>query len=230
MALVKLGPMFAEASGKIGGLVAARNRGGAYVREWTKPLVSTSTEALAAKARLGAYAQGWAGITANERAAWHSWANGNPVTNRLGETRVLSGHQAYVQLNTVIDLVGGTPIDVPPVTTAPGALLTLVFDGDIGAGDFDLTYTATPLAAGIMLYLRGCQVNSPGIKYVTNLYKHIGVSAAAQASPFDIQTLWDARLGAAQVGQTCHIEVRLVDSLSGLVGPPIRTSVVATST
>lgn len=230
MALVKFGPMVAEVSGKIGGSVYARNRGGAYVRDWTKPLVSTSSYALAAKARLAAYAQAWQGLTDAQRASWKAWAQSNPITNRLGEPRVLSGSQAYVQINGVLGAIGSSTISVPPTGTAPLALATLVADADIGAGDFDLTYTATPTAADDKLYIQACVVASAGIRYVTNLYRLIGVSAAAQASPFDVQSLFEARFGTPNVGDTVHFAVSVVDSVTGLLSQPIRDSVVVTTT
>jgi len=230
MALIKLGPMVAEVSGKIGGAVYARNRGGAYVRDWTKPLSSTTSYALAAKSRLTALSQAWQGLTDNQRAAWKAWAQANPVINRLGESRVLSGSQAYVQINGVLGAIGSSYVDVPPGGTAPAALTSLVVDADIGAGDFDLTYTATPLAADDKLYIQACRVASAGVTYVNNLLRLIGVTASAQASPFDVESLFEARFGTPNVGDTVHFAVSVVDSVTGLLSQPIRGSAVVTTT
>ena len=230
MALIKFGPMVSEASGKIGGSVYARNRGGAYVRDWTKPLKSTSPAALAAKSRLAAYSQAWQALTDAQRASWKAWAAANPVINRLGESRVLSGNQAYVQINGVLGAIGSATVSVPPTGTAPASLITLAADGDIGAGDFDLTYTATPLAADDKLYIQACVVASAGISYVNNLLRLIGVSAGAQASPFDVQSLFEARFGTPNVGDTVHFAVSVVDSVTGLLSQPIRDFVIVTST
>lgn len=228
--LVKLGPIIGDASGRLGTVIAARNRGGAYLRNGTKPLVSTTAYALAAKALLASLSQDWQALTAAQRASWEAWADSHQVINRLGEPRTLTGHQAYIKLNAIIDNAGGTTISVPPVGTAPDALTSIELDGDIGAGDFDITYTGTPLAANHALYIKACVVNSAGIVYVTNLLRLIGVSAAAQASPYDIQTQFVARFGTPNVGDTVHVAVSVVDTTTGLISPPVRDSVVVTTT
>jgi len=228
--LVKLGPIIGDASGRLGTVIAARNRGGAYLRNGTKPLTSTTQYALAAKALLGTLSQNWQELTATQRASWTAWAQSHPVLNRLGESRVLTGSQSYVKINAVIDNAGGTIIDVPPVGTAPDSLITLTVEYDIGTGNKEIAYTATPLAATDVLYVRACVANSAGIVYVTNMLRLIGVSAAAQASPFDIETLFDARFGEPNVGDSVHVAVAVCNADTGLVSPQLRASTVVIST
>lgn len=230
MALIKPGGIVGQISGRVGGDVYSSNRYGRYVRNGSIPITSTTTEAINAKGRLATVSQAWQGLTAAQRAAWASWAQTNPVVNRLGDSVVLTGHAAFVKCNTVLYYLGAAQIDDPPLSTAPVPLVTLTQSCDIGAGTFDLTYTATPLAADEYLYIRTAVVDSHAINYVQNLLKLVGVSAAAQASPFDHQTLVEGRFGTLQVGQRVHTEVSVVSDDTGLVSAPLKavTTVVST--
>jgi len=230
MAKFTPGPTVAAVSGSIGGTVFSRNRYGAYMRFRAKPVVSTTTYVQAAKARLAAATQAYQGLTAAQKSAWASWAQANPVQGSLGFPQVLTGHAAYVGLHCRALLAVETPLDEPPVTTGPEALTTLTMTGDIGAGAFGVVYTPTPLAATEELWIRACVVSSTGINYIENLLKHIQESAAAQASPFDFQTALVARIGTLQVGQVCHAQASVFDAATMLLSPPMRTSVVLTST
>jgi hypothetical protein len=224
------GPAIAAASGSIGGTVFSRNRYGAYTRNRAIPITVTSEAAIAAKARLAGLSADWQTLTAAQKRAWTAWAQNNPQTDALGQVQVLTGHAAYVGLNSRILLVAGTQIDVPPIVPVPEALETITLTADIGAGDFEIAYTPTPCAAGVAIAYKACVVDSPGINYVSNLLRFITVGAAAGASPLDIETAMGNRFGSFQVGQTVHVWVAQMHLASGQIGPYIRSSVLVTTT
>ena len=224
------GPMIGAASGSVGGQTASRNRYGAYFRTRAIPTTATSDAALSAKSRLAAASQAWGALTAAQRLSWRTWAQTNPVTDALGQQQVLSGHAAYVGIWTRTDVCGGTPFAAPPLGAAPDALLTLTATWDIGAGDFEITYTGTPLGASEKLYIQAAVCDSPGISYVQNLLKLVGFSAAAQASPFDAQTLIEARFGSLAADQIVHMQVSVIDTTTGLLSAPRIVSGTVVST
>ena len=230
MAKIKLGPVVAQASGSVAGTVFSRNRGGTYMRTRAIPTDPNTVDQQNVRAILATQSQGWADRTAAERAAWENWATQNPVTDVLGAAIVLSGHQAYVRLNSRLDFLDQTLLTAPPIINAPLALDTVVQDGDIGLGDVNLTFTATPLAAGVVLWIQAAVVNSPGITYIRNLLRFVGSSAAAQASPFDDQTLIEAKFGTLIVGQTLHARVSTFDVATGLLSVGLESRVVITTT
>lgn len=230
MAIITPGQMAAAASGSVGGTVFSRNRGGAYVRNRSVPSNPNTTAQQVARANLAARSQEWQALTAAQREAWTEWARQHPITNALGAQILMSGAQAYSRLNTRINTAGGTLITVPPTADPPDALLTIALAADIGAGDVDITYTATPLAAAEHLWVRSAVVTSPGITYITNLLRFTVVSSAAQASPLDIESAVAAIWGTLQVGQTLHVEAGVFDSSSGLLSPLRRDSAVISTT
>lgn len=230
MAIITPGPTVAAISGSIGGTVYSRNRGGMYIRNRAIPTDPNTSFQQNVRAILATQSQGWADRTNAEREAWRIWASQNPITNALGNAIILSGHQAYVKLNSRLDFDDSTLITVPPIINAPLALDTLVVDGDIGAGDVDLVFTATPLAASIKLWVDAAVVNSAGVRYVRNLYRNVLISASAQASPLDIQTEVETKFGTLIVGQTLHVRVSTFNAATGLKSVALEDSVVVTTT
>lgn len=221
MAIIRTGGIVGQISGSIAGVTYSRNRGGAYVRNRAIPTKSTTFYAEQAKQRLGDISKLWGALTAAEQQAWKIWAEVNPVTNKLGDQIKLSGHQAYVQLNNVITNCGGTVISDPPVSAPPSGLLTLTPTYDIGTGNFQIAFTATPLGATEQLLVWMAIVDNPGVNYVNNLYKLIQVSSAAQASALDTETAAATRFGTLLVGQRVFYRVQVADNATGLRSQPI---------
>jgi hypothetical protein len=229
MAKFTPGPTVAAVSGSIGGTVYSHNRGGMYIRNRSIPIISTTTFALNAKSRLATASAAWQGLTDAQRLTWGGWALQNPVTDTLGFPRHLTGHQAYVSLNTRLAADGQSAISTPPIIAAPDGLLTLVQDGDEGLGDVDATFTATPLGANEKLWIQAAITNSAGINNVNNLYRFCGTSAAAETSPFDDEALIEARLGTLIVGTKLHVKISVFDTATGLLSLPLTDNVIITT-
>mgnify|MGYP000134250108 CR=1 FL=1 len=228
MAIFKPGPAIGQISGRIGGSVFSHNRGGAYIRNGAIPTRVTTPYAEAAKNRLAVFSAAWAGLSTADQLAWKLWATQNPITNRLGDQITLSGHGAYVQLNTTIDLAGGTPIDIPPVVAPPTALLTLTPDYSI-ANPVEIAYTATPVGASNVVFSEVAISDNPGVQYVRNLFKLVDVSAANQGSPISLGAAIATRFGTLQPGQGCFFRISIVDQDTGLRSQPLSTNGVLTA-
>jgi post-segregation antitoxin (ccd killing protein) len=230
MAKFTPGPTIGAASGSVGGTVYSRNRYGAYLRNRAVPVTSTTQEALNAKGRLAAQSEAWRALNDEQRAAWNTYTQTNPVTGPLGMSQVLTGHAAYVGINARLARAGDTLLSLPPVSTAPTALATLSATYDVGAGTTVLTFTATPLAAGVRLWVKYAVVDSTGINYVENLFKLCTVTSAAQATGYDYESDVEARFGTLSVGQKLVIRAHTFDGATGLLSAPLQTSGVIVST
>lgn len=230
MAKVMHGTLAGAVSGSVGSETYSRNRYGAYVRNRAKPIIPVTEYSLNAKARFGGQSARWADVNADSRAAWTTWAQTNPVMDRLGQSQVLTGHAAFVGLNSRLNLAGAAEIDVPPLGAAPAALTTLTGTFDAGAGDFELAFTPTPLGANERLWVQAAVVDRVSINYVKNLLKLIVISAAAQATDYDIQAAVIARFGGLIVGQKIVVMASVFNDLTGLLSTPRMVSGVITST
>lgn len=224
------GSIAGQISGSIGSTTFSRNRYGAYTRVRSLPVQPDTIYQQDARGILSTASQGWAGLSDAQRASWKSWAQQNPITDRLGTSQILSGNAAYVKINARRAACGDAALTTPPLAAAPPGLLSIVLDGDIGAGDMDVTFTATPLAAGLKLYLQGALLLGNGKTYYKNHLRFLGLSAAAQASPFDVQTLFADRLGTLVVGMRAVVLASVYDSATGLISQPLSSAVVLTTT
>lgn len=231
MALIKTGIAIGQISCRVAGNVFSRNRGGAYVRNGAIPTRSTTPFAEAAKARLANFSKGWADLTDAQRMAWKNWATQNPVINRLGDSIRLAGNMAFVQLNTTIDLAGGTPITDPPIAAPPLSPTVIAGTYDIGAGTFQLGWAGVTLGATECLAMEAAVVDNPGVNYVENLYKLVNVTAAAATSPLaNVDTFLAARFGTLAVGQRVFWRAYVIDNATGLRSAPAVTNGTIIST
>ncbi len=230
VAIFTPGPLAAAISGSIGGTVFSRNRGGTYVRNRSIPVDPNTIAQQEVRAILATQSSAWADQTDAVRAAFQNWAVQNPVVNALGHSILLSGQQAFVQINARLAFFSLSPLTSPPIINAPDGLSSLDVDGDIGLGDVDLTFGVTPLPANIALWIRAAVVNSAGVSYVRNKLRFVLGSATAQASPLDIQTQVEAKFGTLVVGQTLHVRVSTFDTTTGLLSVGLEDKVVITTT
>ncbi len=230
MAIFTPGPAVAAVSGSIGGTVFSRNRGGAYMRNRAVPVDPNTAYQIAVRAVLANQSQAWAALSDAQRQAWESWATQNTVTNALGNQIRLSGHQAFVQINSRLDFVDATTFSVPPITSAPLGLDSISLTSDIGTGTFEIAFTATPLAADVGLWYNAAIVSSAGIRYVKNLLRFAELTSSAETSPTDVEAAIAARLGTLSVGQTVHVRAAAFDNLTGLLSFPLSASSVVIDT
>ena len=217
MAIIIPGAMVSQASGRIGGTIFSRNRGGAYVRNGSIPTTVTTRFAQLIKSVTAALSQAWAGLDAEVQEQWREWASQNPVINRLGQSRTLSGHQAFVKINARLVYAGFGAVESPPIGEAPEAFVP----GEVTFVDEPLALTVafspTPAPAGVAVQCYAYLANSPGVSYVRNRLALVTTSAAAAATPLHIAQDVEDRFGTPRAGQTLHIGLRALDTTTGLV-------------
>lgn len=230
MAKFTPGPLAGQVSGSIGNTTFSRNRYGGYTRVRALPVQPNTIYQQQARSRLSTASQAWAALTDAQRDSWRQWSAQNPIIDRLGMSQVLAGNAAYVKINALRALCGDAALDTPPLAAAPTGLLTATLTADIGAGDFELAYTATPLGAGVKLFLQGAILLGDGKTYYKNRVRFLGLSSAAQASPLDVESLVEDRLGTLVVGMRCVVLASAYDTATGLLSQPLSAVAEVVST
>lgn len=230
MAKIRYGMIAGSVSGSQGNTVFSHNRYGAYIRERTVPTKATSVYANAQKAIFTNASKFWGNLPQATRLQWKTWCQTNPIVDRLGDKRILTGAAALTKLNAVILTAGGTPITEPPTTPAPAGLESASATYDIGAGNFQVTFAPTPLEADEELWIWAAVTNSPGVSYVENLYKLCFQGAAATTSPASPQSGIEARFGTLVVGQQVFLKLQVINRATGLTSgfTPLNGVVVST--
>jgi len=230
MAKIIPGPMVGQISGSIGATTFSRNRYGLYTRRRTNPTNPNTIYQQEARSYLATASSAFAALTTAQKLAWEGFAKANPVTDNLGQTVTLAPNAAYVMLNSRLLRLGESQLTTPPIVPAPTGLTSLTLTADIGAGNVEVAYTSTPLGADDHLAVWAAVCPSPGVNYVKNLLKLVQVSAAAQASPLDIETAVTARFGTLAVGMTVHVQCQVWNDATGLASVALRDSVLVTTT
>jgi len=230
MALLVPGAVVSVLSGKIGGTVFARNRGGAYARSYAIPTRVTSDSAQTVKAAFAAASQAYANLTTAQIAAWDQYGQENPVSNRIGQLITLKGQSWFVGCNSRLIVAGETQITLPPILAAPVIAVasdaTFTVTGDVAT----VAIAAHTADASIRVLVYGARSVSAGKRYVENLYTSVYLSdAGASGTTLDIFDGVVGKLGSLQAGVTYHLKVVMLDIRTGLVSAPQWLSAVCTS-
>lgn len=230
MAKITAGPLAGVVSGKLGCVVFSRGRYGPYLRTRVLP-TRVSTEATRdVRGRLSSLSKAWASLDGAEQLAWKTWAETHPIVDRLGNSRVLSGSAAFIQLNARILQASGTQIDVPPTVASPAPILTLSLVVDVGVGDeATLDWTSGQTGAMECVAVWMAVVDSLGREYYRNLMKLVAVTAGAQATGIDLQAAIESRFGTSLLGQRVFVEAEVWDNATGLVSSRSACSTIVIS-
>jgi hypothetical protein len=130
--------IYSEIRGSVGGNTYSRVRGGAIVRNRTKPINPSSPAQALVRSRVATLAAAFGALTPEQITAWNQFAQTYPAKNALGESYVPTGKQVFFVCNLNLLSVGLAQISVPPYEEAitPGV--------DIEAAIFAVTIPASP--------------------------------------------------------------------------------------
>jgi hypothetical protein len=221
------GSLAGAVSGALGNDVFSHGRHGAYIRRRVIPTKVVNDYTTEVRNNLIACARAWGALTSEKQAAWNTWAQSHPITDRLGQKQVLFGAAAYTQLNTRILRAGDTVIDVPPTASAPLPLLTLSAVATFAAQDCVLTFTPTPIGATERLWILAAVQVTPGANYFKNLLKLVLVDILESITAKDIGPELVDRFGSLAVGHRIKLLISRYESTSGLLsGPTLATCTV----
>jgi len=231
MALLVPGAVVSVLSGKIGGVVFARNRGGAYARSYAIPTRVTSELAQAVKAAFAAASRAYANLTTAQIAAWDSYGQENPVSNRIGQLITLKGQSWFVGCNSRLIIAGDSQLTVPPILPAPVIAVASELTVDVNGSVATVAVAAHDDDANMRVVIAGARSVSAGKRYVENLYATLTISAAGESgTTIDFADELVAKLGTIQEGVTYHVKVYFLDDRTGLISAPQWLSTVAVDT
>jgi hypothetical protein len=221
-----------QVSGSIGGMTGSRNRGGLYLRSRAIPTDPATPAQVSARNIFGVVSAAWSSVlTAAQREAWSLYASNVPVTDRLGDSILLSGQQWYVAANSLrlragIGIVndGPTTFSRPSFTEPTG--LSIDDNGDIGFAFTNTDEWATE-TGGALIVFAGKPVGA-GINFFKGPFRFAdsvdGDDTTPPTSPADLDSPF-----ACTVGQKVWIRVVAVladgrFSPSAVLGPTTVTS------
>jgi len=208
-------------SGSYQGITSSRNRFGQYVRTRAMPVQPRTTFQLNQRARMTTNAAAWRALTDAQRAGWNALGLMISRTDSLGQSYTLNGFGAYCSVNNNNLDAGNAAVSDAPAITTPADLTSATITLTNAA--FSVAYTATPLAAGVRLFIRCSPQQSAGRKFNGD-YRLIAVTAAAAASPANILAAYTARLGVPVTGNRIFLSLQTYEA--GFLGSPFGVSQV----
>lgn len=179
-------------SGRLGGVIASRNRGGPYLRNGTIPINPNTDRQGVVRGAMAFLADRWAQtVTAGQRTAWNLYASNVEMSNRFGEATHLSGYNHYLRSNIIRKMAGWAIIDDGPVDfTIPAHDPTFAITASEGTQEITYTYDDAMDWAdengGYMIMFQG-QPQNPQINFFNGPWRFShavqGVNGAPPASP-----------------------------------------------
>lgn len=204
MAKIKLSAIgITNISGKSGGSVFAHNKNGNYVRRLgiaTQPQTAKQT---LARSIFGVISRMWGSLTVDQREAWKQFGAEHPKTDQFGDSRPLTGRQAFISVNSNLQTLGAPPLSTPLFTRVDFPSVT-DFSGVItfqSIGVIEEAVISADLIGGSsnINFVLSAAVVSSGADFGTakNKYTQLAVGASGNLESLDIGTELTA-LGATQ--------------------------------
>lgn len=214
MALIK--PFFADARGKIAGIVYSSGKGGAYIRQKVTPTNPQTVSQTLMREFLAEEAKAYAGtLTQLQRDGWKRLANGTPYKNIYGDTKKLSAIAMYVKVNSLLNLSGASPLlDAPqnldcrgmsPIGVSVTSTVNRTFDLACGPalvqGESIMVYAAVSITQGKM--------------FVKNLYRFCFVQSNTGGGAEAISVISPAELGPFTDGTRLWVRAYRINAENG---------------
>lgn len=215
------GPMVGLLSRSQGNTTAARNRGGAYIRNRVVPVNPNTDKQTVQRELLASLSSSWRDLTQAEREAWI--ALGLQMTRRdtLGQEYTLTGLQAYTSVNRNLILIGDDPTPTAPALDMPPDL-TDVDVASLTAAAFTIDWTAA--LDGDWIVFEATAPVSPGRSFFPRSeYKLVQINDDTAEPPTTIHAAYLSIFGARAVGTKIGVRVRLISG-AGFAGPAVLTS------
>lgn len=193
MAKIKLSAIgITNISGKSGGSVFAHNKNGNYVRRLGVATQPQTTKQTLVRNLFGVISRMWGELTEAEREAWKSWGTAYPKTDQFGDSRPLTGRQAFISVNSNLQSVGLSYLTVPRsarvtfptiiaisaniIFTSAGVMSDAEISADMTNGDADIRCIVS-----VAVVSKGADFGTAKNKYV-----QIATSAGNSLDGFNI--------------------------------------------
>jgi hypothetical protein len=175
---LKFGAIVTDGRGKIGGHVASKNRGGAYLRTKVTPSNPNTASQSQVRSILASLASGWSLLTDSQRASWNGSVADYQSTDIFGDIKKPSGFNLYIKLNTVLLSIGAAALTDAPAKEDLGDIYVTAGAIDLTAETITVTLAGTKPAGASYRYY-GTAAMSAGISNAKNRFRIIADSTTA---------------------------------------------------
>ncbi len=227
MTKILLGDLVGDMRGSTGSTTYSRNTFANYRRNKTSPVNPNTVSQQLVRARFGAFAQAWGGLTENLRQSWidvaAAWTNTNVFNQEIGYT----GFSLFGRLNRNRQEINQALLTAAPLPQAVPAVDTLSIVADTTGGTLNATFTPVVPATQEWV-VRATHPVSAGTTFVKQQFRKIAVLSFGDLSPFDLASFYIAVFGALPpVGAKVFVDFKPVQTANGQDGVPLKDSDIA---
>jgi hypothetical protein len=226
MAKIKFGMMMTDASGKLGGQVFSKNRGGSYVRTKVTPTNPQTTAQMLIRGIFASISSAWSSLTEAQRNSWNGFVQDYARTDVFGDLRNPSGKALFQRLNQNLEVSEQAQLLVcPSPAEVPFANLTSA-SADVSDASFDVDYAGNTTGSKVVVWATPSM--SQGTKFIKNKLRKLDVFVGANAGTLNIQAAYVARFGAPVAGANIYVGVKVIN-VNGQASPIeiVKATVVA---
>lgn len=213
----KFGAIVVAGSGKVGGHVFSKNRGGAYMRTKVTPSNPNTVAQQNVRAILSSLSQSWSALSDAQRLSWQNAVADWTTTDIFGDIKNPSGNNLYVRLNSVLLNSGQATIDVPPLKEEMPytEISSAIFD--VSSSTLIVTF-ADATYDGVALAVSATPQLSQGVNFVKSQLRRIGTVDGATGA-VAVGTEYIAKFGIPTIGANIRLQVQPVLA-TGQIGTP----------
>lgn len=226
MAKIKFGMMMTDASGKLGGQVFSKNRGGSYVRTKVTPLNPQSTAQMSVRGIFASISSAWSSLNESARASFQNFVSDYARTDIFGDLRNPSGKNLYQRLNQNLAISNQPAISVCVVPSEVPFANVVSASADISGTSFDVVTGGNTTGSRVVAWATPSL--SQGTSFVKNKLRQIGVYDGADELTANIWADYIAKFGTPSAGANIFVGVRVINA-NGQASPleTIKATVVA---
>jgi hypothetical protein len=186
--------VFTQASGSVGGLTFAHNKGGLYTRARSIPTDPGSPDQTQRRGVFSGLASDWVLVLSPaQRQSWADYAANVPLIDSLGEARTIPPLAQYVRSNTVRLLAGLTKLNGAPALYTLGSLAPISVTASSGTQLLTISFDETddwPTTNNSALVILASRSQNLSTNFFKGPYRFAGaILGDALSPPTSPQTL-----------------------------------------
>jgi hypothetical protein len=203
----------ADMSGRLGAIIASKNRYGPYFREGTIPVNPQSDRQTAVRTAFMYFTNRWSAVlTQSNRDDWNNYAANVPIIGTNGKSQKITGFAMYIRCSVAKQMADGTPSDYcSPTLSLPASALGVVCSAVASTQLVSVTFTNTEdwakEANGFLLVHMGL----PQLltrNFFKGPYRYMGKVVGSVTPPTSPQTMTASFH--IQVGQKLYFQCRVL--------------------
>jgi hypothetical protein len=210
MAKIKFGMMMTDASGKLGGQVFSKNRGGSYVRTKGIPTNPQNVAQMYIRGIFASLSSQWSALTEAQRTSFNNFVTDYGKTDVFGDVRNPSGKNLFQRLNQNLSLTAQTlvttcvaPSEVPFANISNAVI-------EIGNATAEINTTGNTTGSKFLVFATPSLTQ--GTTFIKNKLRSIGYFDGGNGSVIDVQTAYVAKFGNPSVSANIYFGVKVINS------------------